>query len=205
MKLMNREEFEKCTTEMIAELNKEETEYIITVKSNYKREESSGVISFVFSCRKKKMHKGDTPSSIGLYISESKRCINTFIVNGRTMDLLFENSTINSPQIALHYLKDILLSEVKFVKNLDALMQKSMASKIKQKRGNKKFSHNKSRNDRRSSDKNGLEKRPYKKYPDSKKSNDRQGYFNNERPYKSSSSCQIKTTKNSFQKTGGEN
>lgn len=85
------------------------------------------------------LKKGLIQKKIAIYIFERKNGITTFIVNGDTMDLLFENATIKSPEIALTYLKTILEGDIKWINNT----KKSAFPKKKPQRPGGKFSKNK--------------------------------------------------------------
>lgn len=108
----------KNLTKKINEETKElKPKCTIDVDLDDSREETSQCLQFVFTV--KTVTKQPRVYSIGMYLLQNKQGVETIIVNGRTGKLLFENCTINSPEIAIHYLNDILLNEVKWVANLE--------------------------------------------------------------------------------------
>ena len=136
MKLMDKAKHVEALKALTKELGEEVKDYTIKFKMDDSREEKTGSLTTIFTI-KHKTNKKAKEFKIALYIFESRKSITTFIVNGRTLTLLFENSTINSPDIALHYLKDILLNEVSWVRNLEEIVKKQKDEAAK-KRGNKK-------------------------------------------------------------------
>ena len=132
MKLMNKDEFVASLKELMTKLGKSEKDYTISFKTDASHEEENGTLSFTFNVKNKKEPKAKE-YKIALYIFENKKTITTFIVNGRTLTLLFENSTINSPNISLYYLEDILLNEVKWVRNLEEDLKKKKEEAAKKK------------------------------------------------------------------------
>ena len=51
-----------------------------------------------------------------IYFAEHTHGITTLVVNGILHNIVFENSTMNSPTALLSYLPDIILSDVKYLK-----------------------------------------------------------------------------------------
>lgn len=134
MKLMDKEKFMKELQELCTEVKKTDTSYNVSMKVDDSREEKCGSLTFVFSIKKKAPKSKEY--KISMYIFESCRTISTFIINGRTLGLLFENSTMNSPEVALHYLKDILIGEIKWILNIEDMQMKKKAEMTEKKKNN---------------------------------------------------------------------
>lgn len=173
MKLMDKAKHVEALKALTKELGEEVKDYTIKFKMDDSREEKTGSLTTIFTI-KHKTNKKAKEFKIAIYIFESRKSITTFIVNGRTLTLLFENSTINSPDIALHYLRDILLNEVAWVRNLEEIVKKQKDEAAK-KRGNKKPQNGSNRG-----------KRPHtSKKPSGNKPHPKTGgeYFKNSKPY----------------------
>lgn len=142
MKLMNKDEFVTSLKELMTKLEKNEKDYTISFKTDAGHEEKNGTLTFTFTVKNKKELRAKE-YKIALYIFENKKTITTFIINGRTLTLLFENSTINSPNISLHYLEDILLNEVKWGRELEEELKKKKEEAAKKKQEAKRKYPNK--------------------------------------------------------------
>lgn len=206
MKLMNTQDYIKSLKELMTELGKEVSDYSISFRSDTRREEEQGSLTFTFVIKSRKNNKAKE-YKIALYIFENKKTVTSFIINGRTLNLLFENSTMDSPKVALHYLKDILLSEVKWVRELEDLLAKQKADAMRKKMNNRR-QPGKSRNDSYNNHKNN----GYKKnnnYRHNNHNDDRgesKPYNRNQGSRRVSSSINIRTTKYPYgkPKTGGQ-
>lgn len=110
MKILNTEVFIEQLKKVISDAVG--TKKITSTLDTKNDKESNGSLYFVVILKKDKNEK-----KIGLYIFERKNGITTFIVNGETLELLFENATINSPQISLTYLKSIIESDIKWLED----------------------------------------------------------------------------------------
>lgn len=114
MKLMNTEETTKKINEVIADaqttMNSIHT-ISVTLEPNVEKD-NNGTVFYKFHVKKKGLK---TEKSFALYFFERKNGISTFLVNGETLDLLFENSTMNSPEIVMSYLKKVLEGDIKWL------------------------------------------------------------------------------------------
>lgn len=146
MKLMNTQDYIKSLKELVTELGKEASDYAISFRPETSKEEN-GALTFVFVIRNKKSDRSKE-YKIALYIFENKKTVTSFIINGRTLNMLFENSTINSPNVALHYLRDILLSEVKWIRDLEETVRKQEEERKKKRMANRGNSGKKPYNNR---------------------------------------------------------
>lgn len=169
MNIIDVEKVEIGLKDALEELKKKYPEYEITMDS-CKKKENNGTIYYVFHAKKNSEKRPNkvTISNIGMYIFESKGKVTTFIINGRTMEMLFENCTINSPIIAIHYLKDILSSEIDWlVKIQKTLSERKKPVKNFKSRGNS----NESKSDGKNFNKNsGYHKTSHNKSYDKNKS-----------------------------------
>ena len=154
MKLMNKETFNASLKDLVTEIGNSAKDFLINFKMDDSKEESSGALTVVFTLKLKRgsSDKKNAPREykISMYVFESHKAITTFIVNGRTLQLLFENSTMNSHEIALHYLKEILNNEIKFARELEDTIrkQKEEASKKRMEERRKPRSNRNERYDR---------------------------------------------------------
>jgi len=162
MNLMNKDQFIKSLQETITPIKEENKDFNITFKTDSSREESAGSLTFIFSIKNAKEARAKD-YKISMYIFESRKCITTFIVNGRTLKLLFENSTMDSPTTSLHYLKDILLSEIKFIKDVEESVRSRRLNSPNKKFGDKRKSHDHRDSSYRKETKSsyGYNKKPY--------------------------------------------
>ena len=100
-----------CATDKALAEKGKKSRIVITNESVLTKDENGSIYFKI--CTK----EGKNAKNVALYIFERKNGITTFIINGETMDLLFENATIKSPEISLTYLKTILEGNVKWLLN----------------------------------------------------------------------------------------
>lgn len=134
MNILDLEKFKEDVNKVIENQIKVSDHVTSTLELNDKKEEN-GSVYFKIVLKKDKNEK-----KIALYIFERKNGITTFIINGDTMDLLFENATIQSPQISLAYLDSIIKSDVTWLKNTKP---KKAPAKKNFKGGKKPYNKNK--------------------------------------------------------------
>ena len=129
MKMMNTDEFVEKLKSLLAKVSEKETAYEFS-KSVDRAGEENGKLQIVFTIKNKENKKAKE-FKLPMYIFEGRKHLTTFVISARTLKLLFENSTMDSPEIALHYLEDILYNEVKWIKEVEETIkkQKEAASK----------------------------------------------------------------------------
>jgi len=130
MKLINKDKFVNGVKEVVNGVNIEETGNEEKVKYAVKMvvdeaKDKDGVLGVILTI--KKVGKTNKEYKVPIYVIESYHKVETLIINNRTCKVLFENSTINSSEIALSYLKGILLNEIGFIRKVEA----TVASKTK--------------------------------------------------------------------------
>jgi hypothetical protein len=158
MKLMNKDAWVEKLNDLMKVLNTHE-KLKITTEINDKKEESAGSFSVIFRVSHKDEKAGKKDTKIALYVFENHQAITTFIINGRNLSLLFENSTMNSPDISLHYLKDILLNEMEWFAKAEEEAKKKKAEAYKKKfQGKRKFDNH---NSGKKYGNGGQRKKPY--------------------------------------------
>lgn len=133
MKLMNKATYSDSLKEVVNEFKNDTKDFLVNFKIDDSKEESGGKLGIVFTIKKADAKGQPREYKVAMYIFEAHKSITTFIINGRTLQLLFENSTINSPDIALTYLKEILLNEVKFARELEETIKKQKEESAKKK------------------------------------------------------------------------
>ena len=197
MKLMNKDEYIVNLTNLVKKITETVKDYTIHFKTDDSREDKNGSLTFTFAIKNSQDTKAKE-YKIALYIFEGRKSITSFIVNGRTLNLLFENSTMNSPDVALHYLNDILESEIKWVRGVEETVRKQKDAARKKRNDSRKTTSRKV-----DYNKNGSGKRPSNGNYNRKPSNNSYSKNNNRRSY--SSSVNISTIKNhTYSKTGGK-
>ena len=131
MKLMNRDTYLEGVNKIVAEVNKVEKEkdskspYPVMVKVDTAKEDKDGVLAVILTLKA----GTDTTKKVAIYIIESYHRLETIVINNRTCKVLFQNNTMNSPQISLNYLNGILLNEIEFCKKLKTYHKKKPAGK----------------------------------------------------------------------------
>lgn len=122
MKMMNTEEYVGKIDKLLKKVAEKHTVYSIRHKADTTKE-ADGQLQFIFTIKNKEMKKAPE-YKLPLYIFEGRKHITAFIISARTLKLLFENSTMDSPNVALHYLEGILDAEITWIKDLEEQVKK---------------------------------------------------------------------------------
>jgi len=160
MKLINKDKFVDGVKAIINDVNIEETGNEEKVKYMAKitvdeAKDKDGVLGVIITL--KKVGKTNREYKVPIYVIESYHKVETLIINNRTCKVLFENSTINSSDIALSYLKGILLNEIGFIRKVEATVASKTKRNFKPRNNrpdNKKGGYNKGYNGKPSYKKN---------------------------------------------------
>ena len=129
MKMMNTEEYIGKIDELLKKVAEKHPAYSIRQKSDITKE-ADGQLQFIFTIKNKEMKKAPE-YKLPLYIFEGRKHITAFIISARTLKLLFENSTMDSPNVALHYLEGILDAEIAWIKDLEEQVKKQQEAAAK--------------------------------------------------------------------------
>lgn len=124
MKLMNADKVIDKINEMLVDVLKHPDitdakdefgnpiEFKLKTSVNRKRE-ADGSFNIVLELRRNGVSDW---KCIVVYFAEHSHGITTIVVNGLLHNIIFENSTMNSPDALLTYLPEIILSDVKYLK-----------------------------------------------------------------------------------------
>lgn len=155
LKIVNKEAFTKSMKDLVEDLNKTAANSQISV-SLVDKKEANNTIWYMLSLKPTCAEIAKEKYWIGVYLFETNSGVNTFVVNGRQGELLFENKTANAPEIALVYIKQILTNEDAFIgKRAEAVKKLRMSRKGHKKpqnaNGKKKIYTNSSSNGQKKS------------------------------------------------------
>lgn len=124
LKLMNADKIIESVSGMLSDVVKHpaianatddtgnKIEYNLKTSVNRKKE-SDGSFNIVLELRRKGVKDW---KCIVIYFAEHSHGITTLVVNGILHNIIFENSTMDSPNALLSYLPEIILSDVKYLK-----------------------------------------------------------------------------------------
>lgn len=147
MKIVNKDEFTKAMKDLVDELNQSAKNSQISVRLEDKKE-GNNTIWYMVNLKPTYADIAKEKYWIGVYLFEANSGVNTFVVNGRRGELLFENKTVNAPEISLCYIKQILINEDEFIGKRAVAVKKLREAKKAKKAGNhtngqkKKFNNN---------------------------------------------------------------
>ena len=202
MKIVNKEKTIESVNALVAEINSESKNKVeVTVNEG---KEENGSLWFTFEMKSKDKFKAFPVSKVGLYIFESTGKVSSFIINGRTMKLLFENATILSPDIAIHYLKSILLREIEWTAKLESRLKEEEVRKAKKRsskgRGNNRGGYNKGGEKKSSGKKPQGPGKPSRQFRGNSSNSNKKPYHESgdRRSRGSSSGINIRTTKHPY-------
>ena len=177
---MNTEEFINSLNELLKKVSEKETGFNFYHKVD-RADEADGKL-FILIRFKNKENKKAKEYKLPMYIFEGRKHLTTAIISSRTFKILFENSSMDSPNIGLHYLETILDKELTWVKNLEEEIKKQHEAAAKKRsakvnKGGKKPYQNKGGKFKGNNSQSGA-KKPYQK-PSGKGASKKFGNNNN--------------------------